>query len=458
MTISGQPSINERDAFDPPTRPPTNGKPRGPKRKKVPHASEGTSAVARREAGKFSLPARDPWPDAPPRDAFHGISGEVVDLIDPATEADRVAVLIQLLGAFGNLIGSSAHFRVGGDYHAAKLNAVIVGVSAKGRKGTSWGEVKRILSRVDNGWLTSRVLSGLSSGEGLIWAVRDPIHRGNVDVDSGVDDKRCFVLESEFVSVLKVAQREKNTISSIIRQAWDGDTLGTMTKNSPARSHGCHISIFGHITRDELKRTIAEADLANGLYNRFLWVCSKRSKCLPEPLNLDDSQFDPYVARIIEAADSARSRGELQRDGEARELWSAVYPRLSEGKPGLLGAVTSRAEAQVMRLALIYALLDCDDAIRTRHLTAALAVWDYCEASARFIFGSRLGDPVADEIRDVLKVNPEGLSRTQLSAHFGRNRSAEVISCALATLAESGMAKKEVRETAGRPRELWFAM
>jgi hypothetical protein len=111
-----------------------------------------------------------------------------------------------------------------------------------------------------------------------------------------------------------------------------------------------------------------------------------------------------------------------------------------------------------MRLALIYALLDSDDAIRTRHLTAALAVWDYCEASARFIFGSRLGDPVADEIRDVLKANPEGLSRTELSAHFGRNRSAEIISRALATLAESGMAKKELRETAGRPREIWFDM
>ena len=189
----------EREADDLPRTVPTNGKRR-------------------------DTPVIDQWPDPPAPEAFQGIAGEVVELIDPTTEADRVAVLIQFLGAFGNLIGKSAHFRVEGDYHPAKLNAILVGVSAKGRKGTSWGQVKRILSSVDNGWLTSRVLSGLSSGEGLIWEVRDLIHKGKAEVDTGVDDKRCFVLEPEFVSVLKVAQRDKNTISAIIRQAWDTDT------------------------------------------------------------------------------------------------------------------------------------------------------------------------------------------------------------------------------------------
>jgi hypothetical protein len=60
---------------------------------------------------------------------------------------------------------------------------------------------------------------------------------------------------------------------------------------------------------------------------------------------------------------------------------------LSEGQPGLFGAVTSRAEAQVIRLALLYALLDEADHIGTEHLRAALALWRYAEDSARFIFG-----------------------------------------------------------------------
>ncbi len=385
----------------------------------------------------------DPWPDPPAREAFHGIAGELVDLIDPFTEADRVAFLVQFLGAFGNLIGKSAHFPREADCHAAKLNAVLVGVSAKGRKGVSWGQVKRVLGRVDAEWLTGHVLSGLSSGEGLIWAVRDPVRKGEVEGECGVGDTRYFVFEPEFVSVLKVAQREKNTISAIIRQAWDGDTLRTMTKNSPAKSTGCHVSVFGHITRDELRRTVTETDIANGFCNRFLWVCARRSKCLPDPVMLDDSQFDPFVSRLVNAADFAKRAGELRRDDEAREIWRAVYPTLSEGKPGLLGAVTSRAEAQVMRLALIFALLDRAAVIGAGHLEAALALWDYCEASARYIFGSRLGDPVADEIRAVLKSRPNGISRTDLSDHFSRNRSSREISLALRTLAESGMARME---------------
>jgi hypothetical protein len=154
----------------------------------------------------------------------------------------------------------------------------------------------------------------------------------------------------------------------------------------------------------------------------------------------------------------ARATGQLGRDDAAQELWRQVYPKLSEGQPGLLGAVTSRAEAQVMRIALIYALLDGDVAITRQHLMAALAVWDYCEASARYIFGSRLGDPVADEIRDLLNRNPRGLTRTELSGHFARNRSAVEISRALMMLADSGLARKKDQNTGGRPSEIWFPM
>src|SRR5438309_1857285 len=57
----------------------------------------------------------------------------------------------------------------------------------------------------------------------------------------------------------------------------------------------------------------------------------------------------------------------------------------------MAGAMTSRAEAQVMRLAMIYALLDCSEAIRVEHLEAALAVWQYAEASVNHVFGGSAG-------------------------------------------------------------------
>jgi hypothetical protein len=47
----------------------------------------------------------------------------------------------------------------------------------------------------------------------------------------------------------------------------------------------------------------------------------------------------------------------MQRDDEAEALWQQMYEELTQDRPGLLGAVTNRAEAQVLRLSLIYALL-----------------------------------------------------------------------------------------------------
>ena len=55
-----------------------------------------------------------------------------------------------------------------------------------------------------------------------------------------------------------------------------------MTKTNPAQATEAHISILGHITKDELLRELNGGDAANGFANRFLWVCAKRGQYLPE--------------------------------------------------------------------------------------------------------------------------------------------------------------------------------
>src|SRR5919198_1111104 len=112
----------------------------------------------------------------------------------------------------------------------------------------------------------------------------------------------------------------------------------------------------------------------------------------------------------------------MRRDEEARSVWCEVYGPLSEGRPGLPGALLSRAEAHVMRLAMLYALLDCSPLIRAEHLLAAPALWEYVDQSVRHVFGDSLGDPLADEILRLLRACPDGLSRTDLMHHFGRNQ------------------------------------
>jgi hypothetical protein len=237
---------------------------------------------------------------------------------------------------------------------------------------------------------------------------------------------------------------------------WDTGSLRTLTKNSPAKATDAHGSIIGHITRDELRRYLGSTEAGNGFANRFQWVCVRRSKVLPEGGRLGEVNFAPFAQRLNDAVSFAKQAGELRRDEKARELWFDVYERLSEGRPGLVGAVTSRAEAQVMRIACIFALLDCSHAIRRPHLEAALEIWRYADDSARFIFGDDLGDPVADEIMRALRGAPDGLTRTQIRDMFGRHRSGQT-SRALGNLLELGLAYSKPEETDGRPAERWFA-
>jgi hypothetical protein len=397
--------------------------------------------------------------------AFYGLAGEFVRRVLPETESDPVALLVQFLVGFGNIIGRVAYMLADGARHYLNMFVVLVGETAKGRKGTAWHHAWNILQAVDQAWCKN-VVSGLSSGEGLIWAVRDPIamtvkdkKTGNYNteiVDAGIEDKRLLVIEGEFASVLKVMTRKGNTLSPVIRSAWETGNLRTLTKNSPARATGAHISIIGHITRSEARRELTETESANGFGNRICWTAVRRSKCLPEggqAVGIAD-----LVRRLKKAIEFAKTTGELKRDDAARELWARVYPTLSEGKPSLLGAVVARAEAQVTRYSGTYALLDCSNKINVDHLKAALALWRYHENSARWIFETGTGEKNADRILAALKVaDSQGLTKWQITNNvFNRHATKFEIDEGLRLLHGLNLARCKQENTGGRAAERWF--
>jgi hypothetical protein len=435
----------------------------------IPPLAEAEVASVARSIARYEPQPKATWPEALASEAFQGLAGEFVALVEPHSEADPAGLLVQFLVGVGNTTGARPHFTVESDIHHTNLFAVLVGATAKGRKGSSWGHVRRVLATVSPEWAGARIQSGLSSGEGLIWAVRDPIEKLErvkdkgqpkdfelVTVDQGVEDKRLLVLETELASTFQVLKRDGNNLSAIMRQAWDSGDLRTLTKNNPAVATGAHISVIGHITAEEVKRHLDRTEIANGFANRFLWVCVKRSKCLPEGGQIQSVDFASFSERLNNALSLSARPSAVARDSEGRKIWAEVYPELSEGSPGLLGAVTSRAEAQVMRLSIVYALLDCSQVVRKEHLRAALAVWDYCLASCRFLFGTALGDPVTDDLCVMLRRRPEGMSRTEIRDAFGRHRRREEIDRSLSKLSELGLARSVSEATDGRSKERWF--
>ena len=409
------------------------------------------------------------WPELPAGDAFYGLADEFVRMVKPHTEADPVAVLVHFLVMFGSLVGGGPYRLAGGARHHLNEYALIVGETKRGRKGTALAEAERPFEIAALDWFGPRVMGGLSSGEGLIWQVRDPIskrdpvkekgrHTGvyeEYEADPGIADKRLMVIETEFSQALKVMAREGNTLSEVLRKAWDGGNLAILSRNSPTRATAPHVSIIGHITPAELANMLDSIGAANGFGNRFLFVCSRRSKFLPWGGSTIDARMPEFAHTVVARAQEARKTTSFKFDESAAVLWEQEYPRLSEGAIGLVGALTGRAEAHVTRLACIHAATDGSEIVREPHLRAALALWEYCERSARCLFGSRYGDPMMDAIVDALRLRADGMTRREIDDLFSGHKKASEIEARRAQLLRLGRIQVTHEATAGKPAERW---
>ena len=402
--------------------------------------------------------------------ALDGIAGDIIKKILPHTEASEAAMLFNLLAGFGNIAGRSAYTMAGNSPHHTNLFGVLVGATSSGRKGTSWSAIKELLREVDPDWYQSRMASGLSSGEGLIYHVRDertekkPIKDGKriVDyqdeiVDEGVSDKRIFLLEEEFASVLKRMKGKDNTLSAIIRSLWDGGNLRTLIKNSPDTATEPHGSIMAHITKAEASELVAGVDCQNGLVNRFMWIYTNRSKSLPHAGAIPMEQLSGEIKRLQDAVFKAQTEREIPLSAEAHDRWSKIYDEHCTGQAGLIGAVTGRAAPMIRRLSLCYALMEGNDEQTLGNLESGLSAWKYCEDSAGWLFGTPFNDPDADRLWNTLKGQKNGMTRSEISLKvFNNHADKERINTALEKLERSGEAFKKTEPTIGAPRERWF--
>ena len=277
-------------------------------------------------------------------------------------------------------------------------------------------------------------------------------------VDHGEPDKRLLIVEPELAAALKVMNREANVLSAVIRAAWDSGALSTLTKNNPERATGAHIGIIGHITQEEARRYLTETERANGFANRFLWLLVRRSKLLPEGGAVPQDQLAPLLEDLQRVVAFGRQVGEITRDSQARVIWNEIYRPLSHEEPGMVGAMTSRAEAQVLRLSVAYAVLDCSAVVRPPHLLAAVALWEHAEASVRRIFGGQLGWPIADLLINALRERGP-MTETEITAKvFRGHRTADEIDAALEALLERRLVQRLTRPSGGRPAVIWEAV
>jgi Protein of unknown function (DUF3987) len=402
--------------------------------------------VSRNDAADRAWPTLDPA-------ALYGLAGDLVRTLEPHTEADRAALLVTFLIAFGSAIGNGAHAAVGGAQHPARLFTAIVGDTAKSRKGMSWRDVRQVLAQADPAWASERVVNGLASGEGLIAHLQK--HPGS-----------ALAIEEELARLLIVASRDGSTVSQVVRQCWDDTDLYVLTRKTPLAATGANVSILAHITLEELRARLSHGEIMNGFANRFLFVCARRSQRLPSGGNLDPESLDALTARVAEALQATRNVGTMHRSPTAERRWEQIYDELAEDDPGgMLGAATARAEAQVLRLSVAYALTDGSATIEVAHLAAACALWQYCRGSAAYVFGDASNDPLVERVVRLVVEGPsvrrggeaeEGIDRTELHRRLGSHTRRADLDRAVEEATRAGRIHERRRPTGGRSARVLY--
>jgi hypothetical protein len=219
------------------------------------------------------------------------------------------------------------HCMVDATRHGLNLFVVLVDESSKARKGTSWNQIRRLLSEVDHHWVTERVTTARLASAALIHDLRD---------QQPATDRRLLVLSEEFAAVLHDLGRTKGRLSPLLRSAWDSGDLCALDGRRSIHATGTHISLIAHITQRELAQHLHPTEAHNGFANRCLWTAVQRSQCLPEGGNIGSHELSAVAAELRRAHDWVRNAGSMRltRDDQARDLWHECYPALSQVRPG----------------------------------------------------------------------------------------------------------------------------
>ena len=196
----------------------------------TPHAAAPAAGAPGSSTTEIRRPSRPPFPEPDPA-MFTGLLGDLTAELDPFTEASRVGVAAQTIVAVGSLVGrqgEAARVRVDG-IKPQHLNIflLVIGETGESRKQTAWAIPRLLCTGVDPRWRTS---SGVISGEGVVWDLRDPtsnIRGKRIEVDEGFEDKRLLYVEEEFNRVLTVGRRENCTLFETLRECWDQDVVRT---------------------------------------------------------------------------------------------------------------------------------------------------------------------------------------------------------------------------------------
>lgn len=350
-------------------------------------------------------------PDADPA-CLYGLIGDVARAGSEGTETNAVAIAANFMAYLSCAVGRGVYLPIGNTRHHARLFCLHIGRSGRGRKGDAVSLVLRIdqaLRAMDDTFAPQVHRGGLSTREGLVALMHDGYRQGRQDVPA-IEDKRLWVVESEFANVLHQGRRDGNTLSAALRDCWDGVDLKPATKSNRLYASDPHVCLSGAISPSELTSLMTTRDLTNGFANRFLMIWAERSRMLPFPKETPQAVVEHLARRTLEVLAFVRANRHGEREHLRMELSPQAqwrYAQLYRGElnddlgDGTVGALLERRAPMLLRLAMLMALADLQTRIDVPHIDAAMAWIRHATASVRFVFVSAAEEAKQAQVREL---------------------------------------------------------
>jgi len=439
------------------------------------------SQKAAAQARKKPEPADDDFiedtviaPPKPTNAMFYGVVGELARIASQGTETNPVAAALAYLSFLGANSGRDTFLFINNTYHHPRLFTMHIGGTAAGGKGDSQQLTHRIRKHIElkhSGLLGQTHGGGLSSREGLAGLIHDG-HGEN----RAIDDKRLWVIEGEFANVLQQGRRDGNTLSTALRDAWDGSDIKPATKKLTTASSAPHIGIHANITPSELKGLSTSRDIHNGFFNRFLMIFSENIGLVAFPKPTPETVIEDLAAKTADIIRYAKggypasiNTLEMHLSEAARDCYETIYPLLKQRHDSdLITALLARRAPYTLRLAMLFALTDKTRVIEPKHLQAALAWVNYWIATIKYVFADQAVSPQmretrhhAEKILAFLRHHSEGAGlRELINGCFKKNLSSEKIQKALVYLLAENPPPIEQIDTEtgarGRPKKVYL--
>lgn len=414
-------------------------------------------------------------------DMLYGIFGEIGRTAAEGTEANPYAACMNAMVFFSACVGREVYVHIGDEFHHARLFSLHVGRSSVGRKGTAMALLGRIVSEIDrqervreggfvladNRLLPKSHSGGLSSREGVVMIIHDGFTQTKDEV-APIHDKRLWLTESEFANTLSQSARSGNTLSSALRDLWDGRTLKPLTKH-PVGASDPHVALSAAITPSELLDMLTARDRDNGFINRFLIFHAERIRLEPFPTPTPAPLVASLAARMTaiiafakggycwdaDPDNASQNARQMPLTQAARKLYASLYyGELSHKKDGeRIAGLLHRAPAYLLRMSMLFALSDLSESIDAPHIRAALAWVRYWRESVKFIFNDARDEieqaktcDKAERLYQWLKTRSKPATRTEITNDCFAKRGGSDVDKAIDTLLRDTPPRIEVIE------------